>query len=146
MADPSIAQAVFLRGRSSLEDPTKLGMIVESTVFKHLSIETLQSAPLSFSYWKGKKDREVDIIVQHGERMIPLEIKYRSKQHTMPKDLQGLVDFCKERKSGRAYVITKDSDDLDVISLGGTDVYKVPAPLACYILSSSPSLFSPTIS
>lgn len=146
LADPSIAQAVFLRGRSSLEDPTRLGMIVESTVFKHLSIETLQSGFQSFSYWKGKKDREVDIIVQHGQRMIPLEIKYRSKQHTTPKDLQGLADFCKERKPDRAIVITKDSDDLDVISLEGTDAYKIPAPLACYFLSSAPSLFPPTSS
>ncbi len=143
LADPSIAQAVFLRGISSLEDPTRLGMIVESTVFKHLSIETLQSGKMQFSYWKGKKDREVDIVIEYGEQTIPLEIKYRAKQHTTPKDLQGLAEFCRERKPERAYVITKDPDDLETISLEGTDVFKIPAPLACYILGSSPFLFPP---
>lgn len=70
--------------------------------------------------------------MEHGERLIPLEIKYRSKQHTTLTDLKGLVDFCANRKPERAYVITKDPDDLGIISLDKTDVWKVPAPLACY--------------
>ena len=134
LADPSIPSAVFLRERQPLDDPTRLGTIVESTLFKHLAVETFRLNPMSFSYWKGKHDREVDIIAQFGEQLIPFEVKYRSKEHTMPKDLRGLLDFCEERKPYRAYIVTKDPDDLGFLPNENATILKIPAPLACYIL------------
>jgi len=134
LADPSIASAVFLRGMQPLDDPTRLGAIVESTLFKHLAVETFGSSRMSFSYWKGKNDREVDLIAESGERLTPFEIKYRSREHTSPKDLRGLTEFCRERKPDLAYVITKNPDDLGILPNDHTAVVKIPAPLACYIL------------
>ena len=133
LADSSIAQAVFLRGMDSLGDPAKLGTLVESVVFKHLQLEAKR-----FSYWKGKNDREVDFVMENGTEAIPLEIKYRAKAHTTPKDLRGLQEFCKERKPPRAYIITKEPDDIEMISLDTTEIFKIPAPLACYIIGFSP--------
>jgi predicted AAA+ superfamily ATPase len=134
LADPSIPSAVFLREMQPLEDPARLGTIVESTLYKHLAVETFRTSPMSFSYWKGKNDREVDMIVQMGEQLIPFEVKYRSREHTLPRDLRGLLEFCMERKPARAYIITKDPDDLGFFPNDGTTILKIPAPLACYIL------------
>jgi len=134
LADPSIATAVFLRGSQPLEDATLLGKIVESTVFKHLTIETLRSPRIKFSFWKGTKDREVDIIAESGDRLIPFEIKYRSRKHTSAKDLRGLLEFCTDRRPKLAYVITQDPEDIDTISVGDSTIIKIPAPLACYFL------------
>jgi len=132
LADPSIASAVFLRGKQPLDDPTRLGAIVESTLLKHLVVETFGSSPIRFSYWKGKNDREVDLIAESGESVIPFEIKYRSQEHTSKKDLRALMEFCRERKPDLAYVITKDPDDLGVFPNEDTAILKIPAPLACY--------------
>ena len=134
LADPSIATAVFLRGSQPLEDATLLGKIVESTVFKHLAIETLQLPRIHFSFWKGTKEREVDIIAESGDRLIPFEIKYRSRKHTSAKDLRGLLEFCTDRRPKLAYVMTQDPEDIDTISVGDSTIIKIPAPLACYFL------------
>ncbi|GHT14390.1 ATPase [Planctomycetales bacterium] len=134
LADPAIATAVFLRGTQPLEDLTRLGIIVESTVFKHLTVETFRSGRLHFSYWRGKNDHEVDIVAELGEQQVPFEIKYRSPDHTFKKDFRGLIDFCKDHKTKRAYIITKSPDDIGTITVGGTDAIKIPAPLACYLL------------
>ena len=134
LADPSIATAVFLRGTQPIENATALGKIVESTVFKHLAIETFLSQRINFSFWKGTKDREVDIIAEFGDRRIPFEIKYRSIKHTTVKELRGLTEFCKERRPDVAYVITQDPEDIDTFSMSDSTVIKIPAPLACYIL------------
>jgi len=134
LADPSIATAVFLRGAQPLEDAALLGKIVESTVFKHLAIETFRSPRINFSFWKGSKDREVDIIAESGDRLIPFEIKYRSRKHTSAKNLRGLFEFCTERRPKLAYVLTQDPEDIDTFSLGDSTIIKIPAPLACYFL------------
>jgi predicted AAA+ superfamily ATPase len=134
LADPAITAAVFLRGITPLENPTRLGAIVESTVFKHLAVETFRSGNLHFSYWRGKNDREVDIIAEIGEQLVPFEIKYRSGEHTSKKDLRGLIDFCEEHNVKYGYIITKSSDAIDTIQHGETTLIKIPAPLACYLL------------
>jgi predicted AAA+ superfamily ATPase len=134
LADPSIATAVFLRERQPLEDATLLGKIVESTVFKHLAAETLWSQKSNFSFWQGTKDREVDIIAEFGNRLVPFEIKYRSKKHTTAKDLRGLIEFCKKRCPKLAYVFTQDPEDIETIHVAETTIIKIPAPLACYLL------------
>ena len=133
LADPSIAMAMFLRDLSH-ENATQLGKIVESAVFKHLAIETMQTKRINFSFWKGKKEREVDIIAESGHQLIPFEVKYRSKEHTTQKDLQGLREFCRERCPECAYVITQDPEDIDTIVIDNTAVIKIPAPLICYLL------------
>jgi len=134
LADPSIASAMFLRETQPLEDATRLGSLVESTVFKHLAAETLWSGRVNFSYWKGVRDREVDIVAERGGRAIPFEVKYRSKEHTGPKDLRGLMEFCAEHRPGRAYVITRDPEDIDAILAEDATILKIPAPLVCYLL------------
>lgn len=134
LADPSIASAVFLRGLQPLEDPTLLGKIVESTFFKHVSAETFASGRMHFSYWKGKREMEVDLIAEMPRQSIPFEIKYRSREHTQAKDLRGLTEFCTQKKPDTAYVITKEPEDIDVFTCEKTSIVKIPAPLACYIL------------
>ena len=134
LADPSIASAVFLREMQPLEETTLLGKIVESTVFKHLTFETFRIPRMNYSFWKGSKDREVDIIVESGDRLVPFEVKYRSKTHTTTKDLRGLMEFCNEHHPKRAYVITQDPEDIETIAVGNSAILKIPAPLACYLL------------
>ncbi|UFS72082.1 ATP-binding protein [Geomonas sp. RF6] len=138
LADAAIAPGVLLKGKGLLEDVNSLGQAVETAFFKHVFTRYYQRS-ISFSYWRGgKKDLEVDIIADVGGRLVPFEVKYRGTNVTS-NELKGLVEFCKERKVKRAYVITKDAADFGVLSLGGGEIeaLKIPAPLACYWLGRS---------
>ena len=139
LADAAIAPSVLLKGKSLLEDATALGRSVETAFFKHVFTRYYQRS-IGFSYWRGKKGHEVDIIADIERRLVPFEVKYRS-QDTGAGELKGLAEFCAQRKVDRAYVITKDVRDFGPLPLPAagsrTRAMKIPAALACYWLGES---------
>ena len=140
LADAAIAPSVLLKGKSLLEDSTALGAAVETAFFKHVFTRYYQQS-VGFSYWRGKKDQEVDVIAQVEGRLVPFEVKYRH-QATGWADLKGLTEFCIERKVGLGYVITKDANDFGLMEREITpgqhlQLLKIPAALACYWLGKS---------
>lgn len=131
LADSSLAPAVLLSGKSILEDQEKLGAMVETAVFKHLYTHYYQKS-IRFTYWQNAKKQEVDLIAESGDSMIPFEIKYRS-QHTTKRDLQGLEHFCNEKKTERAYIVTKELNDFGLHpDFTSCQVMRIPAMLLCY--------------
>jgi hypothetical protein len=140
LADAAIAPSVLLKGKGLLEDPNGLGRAVETAFFKHV-FTRYYARSIGFSYWRGKQDREVDIIADLSGRLVPFEVKYRAPQHTGLGDLKGLVDFCAEHKIETGYVITREMTDFQVMEIDRGRVksrlLKIPAPLACYWLGRS---------
>jgi predicted AAA+ superfamily ATPase len=138
LADAAIAPAVMLKGKAVLEDPAALGVATETAVFKHL-FARYYSQNVRFSYWRGKKDREVDLVAEVGGQIIPFEVKYRA-QHTGLRDLKGLLDLCRQKSIDRGYVVTKSLDDFGAISDlpdAATKILRIPAPLLCYWMGES---------
>lgn len=138
LADAAIAPAVMLKGKSILEDPAALGVATETAVFKHL-FARYYSQNVRFTYWRGKKEHEVDLVAEVGGQLIPFEVKYRA-QHTGLRDLKGLLELCQQKKIERGYVVTKSLDDFGVIKdLPDTDarIMRIPAPLLCYWMGES---------
>lgn len=140
LADAAIAPSVFLKGKSLLEDPTALGAAVETAFFKHVYTRYYQRS-IGFSYWRGKRDQEVDLIAEVEGRIVPFEVKYRN-QKTGWQDLKGMVQFCTERRVPLGYAITKELTDFGILERevdGGKriQILKVPAVLACYWLGKS---------
>ena len=145
LADAAISPSVLLKGTSLLEDPSALGVAVETAFFKHV-FARYYSRSVGFSYWRGKNDREVDIVAEVEGRVTPFEVKYRS-QHTGAGELKGLTDFCEARNAPRGYVITRDIKDFSILSLkkevtvkNGSEpirIAKIPAPLACFWLGKT---------
>jgi predicted AAA+ superfamily ATPase len=133
LADAAIAPSALLKGKGLLDDASAMGRAVETAFFKHVFTRYYRQS-IGFSYWRGKKDVEVDIIADIEGELVPFEVKYRS-QHTNARDLKGLAQFCSERKVRRGYVITREMADFGVSELQGTPILKIPAPLACYWLS-----------
>lgn len=139
LADAAIAPAVMLKGKSMLEDPSALGMATETAVFKHLFAH-YYTQNVRFSYWRGQKDREVDLVAEIGHELVPFEVKYRA-QNTGLRELKGLQELLQKKPVPRAYVVTKSLDDFGL--LPGTDlqpagnlpparIMRIPAPLLCY--------------
>ncbi len=138
LADAAIASAVMLKGKAILEDPAALGVATETAVFKHL-FARYYAQNVRFTYWRGKKDREVDLVAEVGGQIIPFEVKYRA-QHTGLRDLKGLLELCQQKSIDRGYVVTKSLDDFGTIpDLPDTKtrILRIPAPLLCHWMGES---------
>lgn len=138
LADAAIAPAVMLRGKSLLEDASSLGAATETAVFKHL-VARYYASNIRFSYWKGNKEREVDLIADAGSEIIPFEVKYRST-HTRTGDLKGLLALMSAKDLSRGYVITKSLSDFGVMDTDddiARRIMRIPAPLLCYWMGQS---------
>ena len=141
LADAAIAPAVMLKGKALLDDPAALGVATETAVFKHL-FARYYAQNVRFTYWRGKKDREVDLIAEIDGQIIPFEVKYRA-QHTGARELKGLIELCALKKITRGYVVTKSLDDFGLMTglpqnaETATQIMRIPAPLLCYWMGAS---------
>ncbi|HWR84284.1 MAG TPA: ATP-binding protein [Candidatus Deferrimicrobium sp.] len=138
LADAAISGSVLLKGKSLIEDQVRLGSAVETALFKHVFTRYYQVS-VGFSYWR-KKDSEVDIIAEVGGDIIPFEVKYKTGPIDS-RDLRGLKLLCEHKRISRGYIVTGDYSEFGRIIIKGqksaTPILKVPAPLACYLLSQS---------
>lgn len=136
LADAAISPSVLSKGKALLEDDALLGNAVETAVFKHL-FTRYYGANVTFSYWRGKKDHEVDMIADAQGRLVPFEVKYRGKT-TSWGDLKGLLEFCREKKVARAYVVTRSLSDFGPLpEESGVAAMRIPAALFCLWLGKS---------
>lgn len=142
LADAAIAPAVMLRGKAILEDAAALGVATETAVFKHL-FARYYPQNVRFSYWRGKRDHEVDLVAEVGGELIPFEVKYRA-QHTGARELKGLIELCRSKHIARGYVITKSLDDFGPMrdlptapEAVDTQIMRIPAPLLCYWMGAT---------
>lgn len=132
MADAAISSAVLLKGKNILEDPAALGVATETAVFRHL-FARYYAQQVRFTYWRGKQEREVDLVAEVGGQIVPFEVKYRA-QHTGVRELKGLLELCQQKQIGRGYVVTKSLDDFGLLkdTPEAVNIMRVPAPLLCY--------------
>ncbi len=138
LADAAISPAVLLKGKSVLEDPVALGVATETAVFKHL-FARYYPRQVRFTYWRGKKDHEVDLVAELGGSLIPFEVKYRSEQ-AGARQLKGLFELCQDKRIERGYVVTKSLDDFGPLAsaaVAATKIMRIPAPLLCYWMGES---------
>jgi predicted AAA+ superfamily ATPase len=140
LADAAIGPSVLLKGKALLEDAAALGRAVETAFFKHV-FTRYYARSVGFSYWRGKQEREVDIIADLGKRLVPFEVKYRAPQHTDVGDLKGMVEFCAAHGVDRGYVVTRDLSDFKVLGIDRDGargrLLKIPAALACFWLGKA---------
>ena len=141
LADAAMAPAVMLKGKAMLEDPAALGVATETAVFKHL-LSRCYASSVRFSYWRGRKQHEVDLLADVGDQLIPFEVRYRN-QHTGKRELRGLLELCDTKTIEHGYIVTRAMQDFggfnekqlnDRLS---TQLIRVPAALLCYWLGAS---------
>jgi len=140
LADPAMASAILMRGKTVLEDPKALGNCVETAAFAHLSAHSVTNH-IRFSYWKDPRNNELDLVLELSQDIIPIEVKYHS-QKTLPGDIQGLINFCTQKESIKyGYVLTKESKDIGPIEKMhksySAQIMRIPAALFCYWLGEA---------
>ncbi|MGN0133376.1 MAG: ATP-binding protein [Anaerotignum sp.] len=131
IADAAIRNAVLMDD-TLLTDPVEMGKIVETAVYKHVAAFYYQQAT-SVGYFRGgKKDKEIDIVVDYpGTKNILIEVKYREGAPIPNGD--AIVELCTD--AAAAIIITKSPDDFGVHDTPqGTQMLRIPAFAFLYLL------------
>ena len=134
IADAAIRNAVLMDD-SIMTDPTEMGKVVETAVYKHVVSFYYQYAT-SVGYFRGgKKNKEIDIVVDYPNiKKILIEVKYR--EHAPISDEDAIIQYCED--SSAAVIVTKNSDDFGVHNTkSGKELLRIPAYAFLYLLGNA---------
>lgn len=137
LADAAIVPAVLIKGKAILDDPTALGVAVETAVFKHLFAHSY-AQNVRLTYGQSNKKQEVDILAEMNNQLIPFEVKYRA-QYIEAAELKGLRELCQAKGVKHTYIITKSIEDFELYNdlKTETKIMRIPAALFCYWMGES---------
>ena len=131
ISDAAIRNAVLMKDDIT-NDPTELGIIAETAVYKHVNAFSYDSS-CQVGYFRGdSKNKEIDIVVKYNTNMPPImiEVKYRENSKILESDL-----IVEKANIIPNLVVTKNVDDFGLKDYGeGKKIYKIPAPVFLYLL------------
>lgn len=87
-----------------LDQRPNAGAVVENAVFIHLHERGRQTGSLHF--WRKKSGPEVDFVIERGEHVLPIEVKYQN--FTSPDVPRGLRSFIHTFHPAKAVVLTRN--------------------------------------
>ncbi len=132
IADTAIRNAVLLLNESVFSDPVKMGMMIETAVFKHITSLYYASRP-RIGYYRGKKNKEADIVVALPGGRIVIEVKYR--EDTMLGRDEAIMELANLDDTLGAVLVTKNMDDFGPADYSTrTPIVKMPAFAFLYLL------------
>lgn len=134
IADAAIRNAVLMDD-SLLTDPTEMGKVVETAVYKHVAAFYYQQATSVGYYRGGKKDKEIDIVVDyHNTNNILIEVKYREGA-PIPDD-DAIAELSSE--AAIAIIVTKNANDFGVHDTkSDKPMLRIPAFAFLYLLGNA---------
>jgi uncharacterized protein len=138
MADPAIAPAILMKGKSIIEDSKSLGHAVETAVCAHIASHSGLNHT-KFCYWKDSNEKEVDLVLELPNNLVPFEVKYLSHQADIS-DIQGLVQFCRQKSLESGFILTKGSNDIGILENKknpNSRLMRIPTSIFCYWLGES---------
>jgi predicted AAA+ superfamily ATPase len=128
VADSAIRTAILMD--DVLLNPTELGKVVETTVYKHVRAFFDKQSVRTGYYRGGDKDKEIDIVVD-GKNKILIEAKYRNQAKLLTRSaLNALAG-----ENASAYLLTKRPDDYGLNeNKEASRVFRIPAFAFLYLL------------
>ncbi len=105
----------------SIEDPLNppyldfKGHVIENFIYN--SVKKIGDV-----YYHNKAGKEIDLIVESGNKIITLEVK--SADTIKKTDLNHLIDFARKKNLDRGYLVY--GGDLDVVKFGNKEIYLIP--------------------
>lgn len=134
IADAAIRNAVLMDD-DVLTNPIELGKMVETAVYKHVAAFYYQQATRVGYYRGGKKDKEIDVVVDYPNiKKILIEVKYR-EQAPVPDDSM-ICELSDEASA--AIVVTKRPDDYGTHRTpNGKELIRIPAFAFLYLLGNA---------
>lgn len=106
IGDPAIVNAMLNLEKEILSKPELLGRVTEGMVANFLR----SKQGFNSFYWR-ERDKEVDLILERGGRVLPIEVKNKSR--VQKKELKALFSFQEKFKSKWSLLITKDQFEIE---------------------------------
>lgn len=110
--DPALA--IFLAGYhdvTSLRNSRELGGFFETLVYLHLkALCQTMTPPAALYYWRTTTKREVDFVIEHGRKLLPVEVKLTAKPTIH--DAANLLAFMAEHPQARLGLLVHGGNDL----------------------------------
>ena len=131
IADAALRNAVLMDD-SILTDPDQMGKVVETAVYKHVAAFYYQKATSVGYYRGGRRDKEVDVVVEYAShKNILIEVKYREGA-PVPED-DAICQLCGE--AAAAIIVTKTQNDFGIHhTASGKELIRIPAFAFLYLL------------
>lgn len=134
IADAAIRNAVLMDDEMMI-NPVELGKLVETAVYKHVAAFYYQQATRVGYYRGGKRNQEIDIVVDYPNiSNILIEVKYRESA-PVPDD-SAICRLC--GKASAAIIVTKRADDFGLHNApDGSQLIRIPAFAFLYLLGNA---------
>lgn len=131
IADAAIRNAVLM-DNDILTNPEEMGKMVETSVYKHVAAFYYQKATRVGYYRGGRKNKEIDIVVDYPNiKNILVEVKYREQAPITYND--AICELCNDASA--SIVVTKRADDYGVHDTpSGKKLIRIPAFAFLYLL------------
>lgn len=138
IADAAIRNAVLMID-DVLADERELGVMVETTVYKHM-VSFFQNSTAQLGYFRKARDnqKEVDVVAELPRQKLLCEVKYRNNSHLS--DTDAIVELCRDAESGvtGAFLVTKRLDDYGIVKHETlVPILRVPAIAFLYFLGKA---------
>ena len=125
VANAALRNAVLMKDDIT-NDPTELGVIAETTVYKHIKAFNYKTITQVGYYRGGDKNKEIDIVVEYAKNQSPImiEVKYREDSSISEKD--AIVQLSNNKQPLFFHIF------LDMLKVLKTKTYKVSYSLERY--------------
>ena len=135
VADAAIRNAVLML-EDVMANPEEMGIMVETTVYKHIAA-FYYTANAQVGYYRRIKgnEKEVDVVVELPQGRILCEVKYR--ENSPIKETDAIIELTNDEKLKvqGALIITKRAEDYGVTSHNTRiPVVRIPASAFLYLL------------
>ncbi|WP_439951257.1 ATP-binding protein [Carboxydothermus islandicus] len=134
IADPAIRNAVLMLD-NVLTDPKELGIMVETAIYKHLAAFYYR-LNIKVGYYRqtGGKEKEIDVVVDHPQGKILVEVKYRENASIKEDDAIVSKSLANENVIA-SFIITKKSEDYGLMPFADkVPIMRIPAFAFLYLL------------
>ena len=142
IADAAIRSAVLMLD-DVLSDDGEMGVMVETTVYKHI-LSFYHGAPsVHIGYYRKAKEnqKEVDVVIELPKEKILCEVKYRNNPSVSSSD--AIIALSKEAdtKIAHSFLVTKSLTDYGVAQHDTLiPVFRIPALVFIYLLGRAEAL------
>jgi hypothetical protein len=130
----TLRNAQLLRDMENMTDPGEMRRVVSTSIVRHV-IERWAKVLAHVGYWRDAKTRRmVDVVVKDGTSVVVFQEMYDDPATFSDDD--PVLAYCSRESVARAFLVTRDDNDLTVFRVPGidTEFVKVPAHLAMYLL------------
>jgi len=142
IADAAIRSAVLMLD-DVISDDYEMGVMVETTVYKHI-ISFYQNSPsVHIGYYRKAKEnqKEVDVVIELPKEKILCEVKYRNNTKISATDAIIALSTEEDTKVANSFIVTKSLLDYGMAHHETlVPVFRVPAIVFVYLLGRAAAI------